>query len=88
MNDNDIRKWVLAGRSSSIRALLLTDNQRELVNYIYEEGFMTANTLSSILNVSIQNASSKLACLYNKGYLRRHTQSAESGGVEHTYETL
>jgi DNA-binding MarR family transcriptional regulator len=82
---SDLRLAVLNGESSSIRDTLLTQNQIDLVLWVNLRGKTTASDVARVKNVSIQNASSKLAVLHKKGYLNRKTESALSGGIEHYY---
>jgi len=86
-NKRLIRKQVMTGGSSNIRDLLLTETQEKLVKIIGEKKFTTANETAKQLNISIQNASSKLHTLYRRGYLQRLTTSAESGGIEYVYKS-
>ena len=80
-----IKKAVLAGDGSEIRAMLLNSDQVELVEYVKKCGTLRASLLSHIKGVSIQNASSKLNRLYTGGYLERTETSADSGGIEYFY---
>ena len=77
--DRVIRLQVMRGNSSDIRKLLLTDNQIELIKRVGKCKYITASELSESLEVSIQNASSKLNTLFNRGYLERLTTTAKSG---------
>lgn len=81
----ELRLKVLHGHGSEIRSILLTKNQIDLVLFINLKGKTTASEIAKLKNVSIQNASTKLAALHSKGYLDRETLSAESGGIEHCY---
>ena len=81
-----IRKQVMAGNSSNIRALLLTKSQISLVNMVEEAGSATTAVVADVLEVSVQNASAKLTKLYTAGYLEREYASAASGGVEYIYK--
>ena len=84
--ERTIRKQVMAGNSGDIRSLLLNEDQIELVKKIGKASFITAAEISKDLNVSIQNASSKLNRLYRAGYLERLATSAKSGGIEYVYK--
>jgi len=82
---DSIRSQVILGRSAEIRALLLTDNQLELAMKVDEGEVTTAAQLADKMDISIQNASSKLNRLYVAGYIDRFTRSSDSGGIEHVY---
>lgn len=82
----EVQLMVLNGESSKVRSVLLTQNQIDLVLFINLRGKTTASDIARIKNLSIQNASTKLAVLHKKGYLERNTRSAESGGIEHYYD--
>ena len=80
-----VRDRVMLGQSSTIRSLLLTDNQIMLVNWVEALGCITSSELSIKKKISVQNANGKLDVLYRKGYLSRTTESADTGGIEHCY---
>ena len=82
---DSIRSQVILGRSAEIRTLLLTDDQLSLADKVDAGEVTTASQLADKMDISIQNASSKLNRLYVAGYIDRSTRSAESGGIEHVY---
>ncbi len=81
-----IREMVLKRNSTKIRELLLNDQQIDLISKVNLSGTMTARQLANDLDLSIQNASSKLNRLYSSGYLSRKVDSAASGGIECVYQ--
>ena len=81
-----VMQEVVSGNGGAIRDLLIAQSQVELLKSIKWFGEITANRLAAEENISIQNASTKLSNLYRRGYLERSTDSAESGGLEHTYK--
>jgi len=65
--------------SSSIRTLL---------DYIFKNQEVTAARVSNDLDMSVQNASTKLKKLATQGFVMRCEESAESGGVEYIYRSI
>jgi len=86
INEKTLRKQILAGNGSDIRALLLTKQQRYLVYHIRKQGNVTTVEIAKHKGVSVQNASSKLQKLYLKGYLKRDALTADSGGIKYVYK--
>ena len=80
-----IRRQVLRGNGDSMKSLFLNKAQIDLLSHI---GFkeMTSNQLAIDLDVSIQNASSKLERLRKAGYLTRENVGDPTGGDMYVYE--
>jgi DNA-binding MarR family transcriptional regulator len=72
-----------------VRDALLTEDQAHVVKTIMEYDYPTISTkeLSEIKGISIQNASSQLAKLWRKGYLKREERICESGGIVYRYSS-
>jgi len=87
VNEELIRASVMRGRASQIRALLLTSEQVKLVMKVEEGELSTTTEVAKYLNVSSQNASSKLNNLYKSGYIDRRSVDAKSGGYEYIYRS-
>ncbi len=83
--DHEVRRKVMAGSVESIRHLFLNRSQVGIVKMVGQANVMTASELSEKLEVSIQNASSKLNRLFTSGYLERVQMAADSGGIEYVY---
>lgn len=83
-----VQSLVMGGQAAGIRKLLLTPDQIRLVVIIGQYEFVTSYFIKGLLDVSIQNASSKLKRLYEAGYLVRSTREADTGGIEYTYERV
>ena len=82
---NKIRRlWVDC--NSSMRALVLTKAQADLLGSIEQKKWITARQLADIELCSIQSATTKLRVLEKKGYLRRRSTTHVTGGVEYIYE--
>ncbi|WP_167146031.1 winged helix-turn-helix transcriptional regulator [Pseudomonas sp. OTU750018] len=64
--------------SSSISLLQLVVNNRET----------TTSDAASALNISVQNASTRLKRLADEGFLLRSEESADSGGKEFVYKVI
>ncbi len=82
----DLRALFLADPATYRKAILSSD---QLDLYKEVEGFKNIGCASSdvaqILGISIPCASTRLAVLVRKGYLRRTKYIAESGGIEFVY---
>lgn len=66
----------------------LSPSNWDIVNYIYENGQATTATISSHLDISVQNASTKLKRLFSEGYILRIEETAETGGKEFIYVAI
>lgn len=73
------------GNSDEIRSLLLCVNDIDLIDEVRCCDGFTASKLSSIWGISIQNASTKLRKLVQKGYLKSKSRTAKSGGIEYVF---
>lgn len=61
---------------------------RELVEFVLRNGPLLASQVAAGLNLSIQNASTRLKNAVLQGYLRRDEEVAESGGKEYRYSSI
>ena len=59
-----------------------------ILNYLYIHGIATASEISTELDMSIQNASTKLKNLYKQGYALRTEETADTGGKEFIYRAI
>lgn len=82
----EIRGLVMRGHSAKIRALLLTQDDVDVVRWVGSDGpGVTTGQLAARLGCSIQAASARLSRLWRRGYLTREERTAPSGGIEYFY---
>ncbi|MFL6671857.1 MAG: hypothetical protein ACJ8LG_01035 [Massilia sp.] len=60
----------------------------ELVSYVLRAGNVSAAQVAQDLDMTVQNASTRLKKLYMQGYILRTEATAESGGIEFVYEAI
>lgn len=60
----------------------------ELVRYVLHNGSVMASQVASDLDLSVQNASTRLKKLVADGYIMRTEDVAESGGIEFKYAPI
>jgi hypothetical protein len=66
----------------------LTKSNLEIFNFVKNKKQVTTSQLASSMNLSVQNASSKLKKLVDDGYILRFEETAESGGIEFIYQFI
>lgn len=66
----------------------LNKSARELIEYVLHKGSVLASQVASDLNISVQNASTRLKNLVSQGYLLRSEDVADSGGIEFKYSAI
>lgn len=66
----------------------ISTSNLELVHYILENQSVTTAEVAEALNITTQNASTKLKKLVNQGYIMRLEEVAKSGGIEYTYHSI
>lgn len=66
----------------------ITSSTKELVEYVIKQGSVTTSKVADALNISVQNASTKLKNLVKQGFVLRSEEVAESGGVEYIYQSI
>lgn len=66
----------------------LTKSNLEIFNFVRDKKQVTTSQLASSLDLSVQNASSKLKKLVDDGYILRFEETAESGGIEFIYQSI
>ncbi|MBI4938994.1 MAG: MarR family transcriptional regulator [Nitrosomonadales bacterium] len=66
----------------------LTSASAELVNYVLTKGSVLASQAAVDLDISVQNASTRLKKLVDQGYILRTEDVAESGGIEYVYQAI
>lgn len=66
----------------------LTSSSAELVDYVLTKGFVLASQTAVDLDITVQNASTRLKKLMEQGYILRTEDVAESGGIEYVYQAI
>ncbi len=66
----------------------LTSSNKELIDYVLTKGNILVSQVASDLEISVQNASTKLKKLVMDGYILRNEVVAESGGIEYVYQAI
>lgn len=66
----------------------LNKSARELIEYVLKKGSVLASQVASDLNISVQNASTRLKNLVKQGYILRSEDVADSGGIEFKYSAI
>ena len=70
-----------------VRELMISEEQESLVRFVDFRGDVTARDVARRLAISIQNASTRLKVLCDKGYLWREQLKQSSGGHEYRYKS-
>ena len=95
MNDKNLRKVIF--ENNEIIGQLLLSKQQVRIMYLATEfgGGITSSSLSEFTDglimhhtISLQNASTQLRKLYDKGYLIREKLPNKSGGFEFNYKSI
>jgi hypothetical protein len=66
----------------------LTAASKSLVYYVLSNGPVLASQVATDLEISVQNASTRLKKLVREGYILRTEVVAESGGIEYIYQPM
>lgn len=66
----------------------LTPSTRSLIEYVLEKRAVVAAQVAADLDLSVQNASTRLKNLVQAGYLLRTEEVADSGGIEYQYRAI
>jgi hypothetical protein len=61
---------------------------KDLIDYVYSKPFVTTANVAKALNLSVQNASTRLKRLASEGVFLREEEAAISGGKEFLYKRL
>ena len=81
----EIRKYSLAGKNKEIKALLLSDQGRNIYHFIFDRREATSRDVAKHFDMSAQHASNVLYKMYKQLYLRRDEVKQDSGGYEWNY---
>jgi hypothetical protein len=63
----------------------VTPSVKTLIDYVLKNRSVTASGVAEDLEITVPNASTKLKKLVSQGFILRHEEVAESGGVEYIY---
>lgn len=58
---------------------------KELIDYVLTKGAVLASEVAADLDITVQNASTRLKKLVSQGYILRTEDVAETGGIEYVY---
>jgi len=85
MKKSDIRKIILRNQPL-VKFLMLTERQVNIIILTRDRGKVTSSVVAWFFKISIQNASTQLKRITEKGYLRKTETISKSGGIEYIYE--
>jgi hypothetical protein len=101
LTDRDlIDNWIYAARAKEQPLVIWGDSSfeiigpelnpatRALVEYVLTKGSVLASQVAADLQLSVQNASTRLKKLVADGYCLRAEDVAESGGIEFKYRAI
>ncbi|EIM98154.1 hypothetical protein WQE_25498 [Paraburkholderia hospita] len=66
----------------------MSSSSRELLNYVLEHKCVLASHVAADLDLSVQNASTRLKRLVADGYILRTEDIASTGGIEYKYTAI
>ncbi|WP_199449544.1 winged helix-turn-helix transcriptional regulator [Vibrio harveyi] len=66
----------------------MTKSEKELLELLKAKGKVATSEVSKELDISSQNASTRLKNIFKKGYVQRVEEVAESGGKEFIYKLV
>ncbi|MCK4085511.1 helix-turn-helix transcriptional regulator [Acinetobacter radioresistens] len=66
----------------------LTKSNLEIYEILKIKKKVTTSQLASLMDLSVQNASSKLKKLVDEGYILRFEETADTGGIEFIYQII
>ena len=66
----------------------ISSSTKDLVEYVIKKGKVTTAKVADDLNISVQNASTKLKNLVKQGFILRSEDIADTGGVEYIYQSI
>ena len=61
---------------------------RQLVGYVIDQSRVSTSQAAQDLDISVQNASTRLKKLFSQGYILRTEAVSETGGIEYLYEAI
>lgn len=66
----------------------LTPSSLQLVDFVLSKGSVLVSQVAVELELTVQNASTRLKKLVDDGYILRTETTAESGGIEYVYQGI
>jgi hypothetical protein len=81
-----ITNWV--GSECTILGPQPSSSNQALLDLVISNRSLTTSKASSTLDISVQNASTKLKKLFEDGYVSRTEEAAETGGKEFVYHAI
>lgn len=66
----------------------MTTAAKALINYVLAKGSVLASEVAADLDMTVQNASTRLKKLVAQGYILRSEVVAETGGIEYVYLSI
>lgn len=81
-----IVNWV--GSRCEILGPQPSSSNQALLDLVIDNRSVTTSKASSVLDISVQNASTKLKKLFEEGYVCRTEEAAETGGKEFVYHAI
>ncbi|MDE3739399.1 hypothetical protein PSH28_22575 [Pseudomonas resinovorans] len=81
-----IVNWV--GSECEVLGPQPSSSNQALLDLVISNRSLTTSKASSVLDISVQNASTKLKKLFEDGYVSRTEEAAETGGKEFVYHVI
>lgn len=66
----------------------ITSSTRILIDFVLKHRSVTASKVANALELTVQNASTRLKNLANQGFIMRSEEVAASGGIEYIYHAI
>lgn len=88
MDAAKIRVWSLSGANEPIKKLLISDQGKQIFDFVKKQTSATSAEVGREFGLSVQHASIVLNRLWCQGYLSRKQSAHESGGQVYVYSVL
>ena len=85
MIDRDAIRRMIAQDLDSVRSVLLTVQQSEVLQFVMKNGATRSHAISSQFDLSPQHTSMIMVALYDKRYVSRAWRDSPSGGHEYEF---
>jgi len=83
--DEQVRNFFFNCPEHKIDAMKISGREREILGYVRRTHGVSSKDVADVYGVSVQNASTTLKRLLEKGYLKRVEILATTGGLEYIY---
>jgi len=83
--DEQVRDFFFHCPEHKIDAMKISGREREILAYVRRTHGVGSKDVADVYGVSVQNASTTLKRLLEKGYLKRVEVLATTGGLEYIY---